>query len=380
MLDKWIRFSAINDPGLSPQSQRQVLVCDQLAIFAFYTPIPYQIFYIFFDLAYFSEIFIINLLFMTIYAAVLMLNRRGDYTTARTLLMVCVSGHMLVSSLMAGAGVGVNLFYFTQAGVLVFLFPTLRWPALIGLLFVCGALYLSTQLLLTAGVAITPVPKPWLGFMYVCSASGALLLLITLLNLFRRQIENTEDELLATSQILQVRSNTDPLTGLANRRAMEGALKTEWQRLSRHPGPLSILMCDVDHFKAYNDRYGHDGGDECLRQIAGAIQAALERPSDLAVRYGGEEFVVVLPATDEQGARHVAEKINDAVRKLNIPNPQASTGIVTVSVGVSSVGPQTGGRVDQGGERLLKCADQGLYLAKKRGRDQVVYMSCCTLT
>ncbi|MFI0472495.1 GGDEF domain-containing protein [Halomonas sp. HMF6819] len=379
MLDKWIKLSAVNTKHLSAKRQRQILVCDQLGIFAFFTPFPYQFFFIFYDLAYFSEMFVINWMFMATYAAVLLLNRRGEYGAARNLLMLCVSTHMLVSSLMSGAGVGVNLFFFTQASVLVFLFPTLRWIGLIACQLACGALYLGTQLLLTAEVAIAPVPYPWVDAMYVCSASGALLLMVVLLNMFRRQIENTEKELLKTSQLLQVRSSTDPLTGLANRRALDEALRAEWLRLARHPGTLSVIMCDVDHFKVYNDYFGHDGGDECLRQIAGAIKEALERPSDLAVRYGGEEFAVVLPATDEQGARYVGEKINEAVRRLTIPNPRAKEGIVTVSIGVSSSTCFSSTHFDQSGERLLRCADQALYLAKKNGRDQTVYMGCHSL-
>ncbi|WNL38275.1 diguanylate cyclase [Halomonas sp. PAMB 3264] len=380
MLDQWMKLSAVDMRELPAKRQRQVLVCDQLGIFAFFTPLPYQLFYIFYDLAYFSEIFIINLMFMSCYATVLLLNRRGEYGAARNLLMLCVSTHMFVSSLMAGSGVGVNLFYFTQAAVLVFLFPGLCWLGLVAWQLVCGALYLGTQLLLTSEVAITPVPHPWVDLMYVCSASGALLLMVALLNLFRHQIENTEKELLTTSQMLQVRSSTDPLTGLANRRALDEALRAEWLRLARHPGTLSVIMCDVDHFKGYNDYFGHDGGDECLRQIAWAIKEVLERPSDLAVRYGGEEFAVVLPATDEQGARHVGEKINEAVRRLAIPNPHIKGGIVTVSVGVSSSTCFTSTHFEQSGERLLKCADQALYLAKKNGRDQTVCMGCYSLT
>ncbi len=131
-------------------------------------------------------------------------------------------------------------------------------------------------------------------------------------------------------------------------------------------------MCDVDHFKLFNDRYGHDGGDICLRQIATALQGVVSRPSDLVARYGGEEFALVLPGTDEEGARHLGEQLREAVQGLGIANADVGKGaVVTISVGVTSIDHFR----SDGAGCLLKRADEALYQAKKNGRNQVVFLS-----
>jgi diguanylate cyclase (GGDEF)-like protein len=164
-------------------------------------------------------------------------------------------------------------------------------------------------------------------------------------------------------------ASTDGLTGLANRRRLDQVLKQEWSRGSRAGQPLSLLMIDVDHFKAFNDRHGHHGGDEALRLVAQTIAGMIRRPGDLAARYGGEEFSVVLPETDLAGAKALAEKIREAVQALpRFPNDAYS---ITISIGIASQTPTPGETHGQ----LFVIADRALYQAKNNGRNRVEFIA-----
>ncbi len=168
----------------------------------------------------------------------------------------------------------------------------------------------------------------------------------------------------------------DGLTGIPNRRAYDDALAAEWRRAQRSGQPLALIMGDVDHFKLYNDSLGHPEGDECLRRVARALAGQPRRPADLAARYGGEEFAVLLPDTDGAGALHLAERIIAAIRGLEIPHPESSTGdVVTLSLGVGVFRP----RPDLDVSVLARLADEALYEAKETGRDRVVMRQLATL-
>jgi diguanylate cyclase (GGDEF)-like protein/PAS domain S-box-containing protein len=181
----------------------------------------------------------------------------------------------------------------------------------------------------------------------------------------------------AANCILQTLAQQDGLTGLANRRRFDELLEEEFRRARRQALPLSALLLDADRFKAYNDRYGHLAGDECLRQISSAIESVLRRPGDHAARYGGEEFVVLLPATGESGARLVAEQIRASVSALGIEHMGGVAGIVTVSIGTSTLVPSSAAdRPDQ----LIAAADRALYRAKAAGRNRVVTHAADALT
>jgi len=170
----------------------------------------------------------------------------------------------------------------------------------------------------------------------------------------------------ANAQLLRL-SETDFLCRIANRRRLDAKLHEEWPRGARELTRLAVLMIDVDHFKAFNDRYGHLAGDDCLVRVAEAIWNALQRPSDLAGRYGGEEFAVVLPDTDENGAVEVARRIHAEILAAEIPH-SASPFLcqVTVSVGVASMLPTPGTDVTA----LVTAADAALYAAKRNGRNR----------
>jgi two-component system chemotaxis family response regulator WspR len=184
-----------------------------------------------------------------------------------------------------------------------------------------------------------------------------------------RALRVSQQQLLDTNLVLQRLMNSDGLTGLSNRRHFDEYLELEWRRAMREQGQLSLMMIDVDYFKAFNDSFGHLEGDEALRQVGKAIRASSSRPSDLPARYGGEEFAVVLPNTSPGGARLLAEKLRQTVAGMNIPhNAPVPGSVLTVSIGLSTVVPEVGSHSRQ----LIQSADKGLYAAKHNGRNQVV--------
>jgi len=159
----------------------------------------------------------------------------------------------------------------------------------------------------------------------------------------------------------------DGLTGVANRRLLDETLNREWMRAMRDGTAISLLLIDVDHFKPFNDLYGHVAGDQCLQSVAAAIQNVLRRPPDLLARYGGEEFVVVLPNTPGTGAEVMAAKVMAAVEQCAIPHTGSPHGLVTVSLGCASATPT----MDSDPTELLKAADAAMYLAKSQGRNRI---------
>jgi diguanylate cyclase (GGDEF)-like protein len=160
---------------------------------------------------------------------------------------------------------------------------------------------------------------------------------------------------------------TDPLTGLANRRHFDQTLASEWDRAAREKHPLALLMVDIDHFKKFNDTHGHAAGDVCLQAVARAMQDHCARPGDLVCRWGGEEFAVILPATDVAGATHLARELVEVVRALGLAHGSSpSAPVVTVSVGAAAAKPQAGGSA----AALVEKADAALYAAKQGGRNQ----------
>jgi diguanylate cyclase (GGDEF)-like protein len=179
------------------------------------------------------------------------------------------------------------------------------------------------------------------------------------LQIARREAETAYHE-------LQRLANLDSLTQVANRRRFDQHLSQEWQRLAREKAPISLILCDIDYFKRYNDCYGHQAGDNCLKQVAQAIARVIKRPGDLVARYGGEEFAVSLPNTSADGAIRVAQLIHSEIRLLHLPHAQSDvSAYVTVSSGISSQIPNQELQV----EFLIAAADRSLYVAKQQGRN-----------
>ncbi len=175
-------------------------------------------------------------------------------------------------------------------------------------------------------------------------------------------------ELKKTRDYLEEIAFVDALTGIANRRRFDEAIRTEWQRALRTGAQMSLLLMDIDHFKQYNDNYGHQNGDECLRKIASALNSVVKRPGDLVARYGGEEFTCLLPETDAEGAHAIAGTLCQKVRDLGIPHEYSSTAdTVTLSIGAATVFVG----LDTSINGLIETADKNLYAAKKEGRNRV---------
>ena len=175
-------------------------------------------------------------------------------------------------------------------------------------------------------------------------------------------------ELERANRKLEALSATDGLTGVANRRRFDEALGNELRRSARSAKPLALLMLDVDYFKKYNDRYGHQAGDECLRVIARVLQSSSRRATDLVARYGGEEFVIIVAESEAGSAIQLGENICDAIFSLKIPHADSPFGYITASIGVAAVQPDDHTLP----ERVLRIADQALYHAKYQGRNRVV--------
>ena len=166
---------------------------------------------------------------------------------------------------------------------------------------------------------------------------------------------------------LQELSELDALTSIANRRRFEETLAREWRRATRDALPLSLIMIDIDYFKDFNDAYGHQVGDECLRRVAGEIGEAITRTGDLVARYGGEEFAAILPSTPSRGAIAVAELLRQRVERMATRHPKSPAGVVTISLGVATMTPGEAFAPDS----LVAAADQALYAAKRAGRNRV---------
>jgi diguanylate cyclase (GGDEF)-like protein len=170
------------------------------------------------------------------------------------------------------------------------------------------------------------------------------------------------------NRYLEKLSLTDPLTDIANRRSFEQRLDLEWRRAMRDQRPVSLVMIDIDHFKRYNDRFGHPAGDTCLRTVAASLTQHARRPWDMPARLGGEEFAVLLPETEQEGAAKVAELFRASVEGLRLPHPDNASQVVTISVGVATAYPCEAG---QSPARLVAAADAALYVAKTTGRNRV---------
>jgi len=182
-------------------------------------------------------------------------------------------------------------------------------------------------------------------------------------------LEQANEHLAAAIETLHRISTQDGLTGVSNRRLFDETLALEWRRAARSRSSLSLLMLDIDYFKAFNDEAGHQAGDDCLRRVAQALRENLHRAADLVSRYGGEEFAILLPETDAEHARPIAETLREQIERLDIQHPAAPLGHVTVSIGLASIiPPRDGSNVGD----FIRYADAALYDAKRSGRNRVM--------
>jgi len=222
----------------------------------------------------------------------------------------------------------------------------------------------------TESMGITIHPPWWLTAWAKAGYALALVTTVLISSLLFAHLQTTR----IRKDMLENLVMQDPLTGVPNRRKFQEVLAAEKSRCKRSNHQISVLMIDIDNFKGFNDRFGHQAGDEALRKVAKALSGTLNRPEDFVGRYGGEEFVVVLPSTNRSGAERVAEKIQQALYMANIPYPGSPlSDRITVSLGISTFSPQTDLHIDSG----LFSADQALYQAKRNGRNCFFYKDHC---
>ena len=180
-------------------------------------------------------------------------------------------------------------------------------------------------------------------------------------------IQRTQ-ELEASNQKLAALSATDAMTGIANRRRFDEVLAAEWSRATRSGQPLALAMVDVDRFKKYNDHYGHQAGDECLRKVASVLTQVVSRKTDTVARYGGEEFAFIAPGISPKEVSRLAQSVCQVLQEMDMPHAASEFGCITASVGVAVMVPQQG----QESSLLVKAADEALYAAKEQGRNRYI--------
>ncbi len=211
-----------------------------------------------------------------------------------------------------------------------------------------------------------------LRFIQFSGLVGLVLCVHLLMSVLRSMENNARQVLREANRRLAFQASTDGLTGIANRRSFDHALEEEWLCHQRAQVPLSLVLIDADFFKEYNDACGHLAGDDCLRLIARVVQSGVRRAGDLVARYGGEEFAVILPNTNEAGARIAATKIQESVKALEIPHPRSPISCyISISIGTATIVPTRASSLLD----FLHDADVALYQAKESGRDRIVHVA-----
>lgn len=336
------------------------MLSDLAAIVAAFITLWFQVYYVVGGLDRYWPVFSVNAAVMALYGVVVLLNRRGYNSLARGLVICTAGTQVLAVTALVGSGAGVHLFYTTISVSLCLLLPSARPAVPATLVLLPTALFLVCHHWLTADRVPIDVPETVQRWMFTGSAVGTMLFAAILSLAFRAELEWANAAVAASNAELARLVRIDPLTGLANRRTLDEHLEREWQRAARTGSTLAVLLCDIDWFKAYNDRHGHLAGDRRLKQVAGALSGAA-RTTDLVARFGGEECCLVLTDTDVDGAVAVAER----ARQLT-----AATG-ATISIGVAHGGPGEVGSLAE----LVRRADRALYDAKAAGRNRVVTWS-----
>ena len=299
--------------------------------------------------------------FYVIFGCALWLNKSGRSYWASILYSLTLTIAVAVEVFFVhGSKTGIHYYFIMFALAPTILFTLRQWPAII-LIF---ALNVSLFLIIDrVGIAsqseingLSPVFILTLRGTYQFTCALTLFLLVVL----------TEYAASSSEDQLERLGRTDGLTGIANRREFDTVIANEWQRAKRNHQAISLAIIDVDWFKKYNDLYGHQTGDDCLRKIARVLCENLRRSSDVVARYGGEEFVFIAPDTEQEQAMILAEMICQNLRNQQLPHEKSEFGHVTVSIGVATTIPEKNGNI----EDLIRRADAALYEAKRKGRNR----------
>lgn len=292
-----------------------------------------------------------------------------------------VAGVGIVAMIGLGRGEVQNSYYVGLIMIFIVLYTWTRvrfvWATLTGLLIVAAYEVLTLSVLRVPPQVTLAHNFFFLGSnvlgMFACYSieryARREFVMARLLREEQDKVQRANQELAEKNEELRGLAEVDDLTGIPHRRMFDQEMKRAWRRMLRTSRPLTVLLCDVDCFKAFNDTYGHQAGDECLVKVARAVAGSARRPGDYAARYGGEEFAVILQDTSLEGAQHVAERICLAVRILAVPHAgSAVSKHVTISVGAATIQPTH----EQEPEAVVRKADECLYQAKGEGRDRAV--------
>jgi diguanylate cyclase (GGDEF)-like protein len=294
--------------------------------------------------------------------------RRSASPEAAPLIIAVIFAAIIKGIVLFGADAGIHLFSLVTVALASRLLARQHKGFLLVCFLIAGILLAGTPLLLPGERALASLPDFMLTVFYILSAVTTVIIIGTAAYWLHMETDLAEKRLRSLNTQLETLARTDELTGLANRRGLISVLGDEWARGRREETWLAVIMCDVDHFKAFNDSEGHDKGDDCLQAIARILESTVQRPADLVARYGGEEFTVILPGTDLPGAETVAEKLRQAVAGKRIPNPGLpGQECITISAGVTAM------RADKLSDpmELIREADHALYEAKDAGRNRV---------
>ncbi len=343
----------------SPRTQRQIVLSNQIGLSGTLATLPYQVFYLVFDAGLLAGLLVFNLFIMGAYLLVPWMNQNGHHNRSRDLALSIACVQILVVTWWISSAAGVHLYFFSLGGAFFLIFSAYRrwWMTL--LILLTALLFLLSHFAFPPDRALVPLPHEVLNALFVYSAAGAFVLAAAFSYLFRSEIERAEKQLMMANTNLEQLSETDPLTGLSNRRGMEAYLG----HLQKTGEGYAFILGDIDHFKHFNDTYGHQEGDQCLQKVAQVLTETVRRPQDRILRYGGEEFAIILPGTNLEEATHIAERIRFKI--AGQPGPDASPkDSITMSFGVSC-SPQSS--ADPGA--VIEAADRSLYRAKSEGRN-----------
>jgi diguanylate cyclase (GGDEF)-like protein len=308
--------------------------------------------------------------------ASLLLLRRGYTPSLCGGLLTAIAWYVYtaLACLSGGSGAPVMVWYATVPILAVLLCGTLQgfyWTIISAVTVAAFALWQSLGY-----QCFNELSPAGFVFLQFTGLVGLLWCIYILVNLLKNIELNVQESLHEVNRSLELQATLDGLTGIANRRRFDIVLDAEWRRHERGQLPLSVLLIDVDLFKQYNDELGHLAGDDCLREIACAIQSSVGRAGDIVARYGGEEFAVILPDTDLHASIWIAEEIRRGVERLRIRHPHSLFNrYLTISVGVTTCVPLREGYCKD----FLHNADLALYRAKANGRNQSVHMDASAL-
>lgn len=352
-------------PTMDPRQVQGVRLVNQVALFVVVLLLPYLA--VFAALGSRWSAWIQVGAIVTLCGAVL-LNRFGHYDAARVVTLLLGNGLVLLMTLLLGKESGIYLYAFAAVVAPLFFYSNREWATIGGYVGITVFSSVAAEHWLSRHSPLDPLPawlEPW--FFLTCLVGG-LLTVFAFVLYFYVESRRFEASMVRANHEMKRLAETDALTGVANRRKLERTLLLEWGRAVRGKYMLSVVLIDVDHFKQYNDQYGHPAGDDVLVRLCRAFEQSVRRVYDLVGRYGGEEFLLILPESGPEGAFAAAERARVEVVALAIPHDRnADFGCATCSFGVASALPAEGGDPYD----LVRRADAALYRSKAEGRNRV---------